>query len=237
VASLNKVNYNSREIPVVIMQFRKVFPVVVGITALFGAVAPSFAATGNNAACGANANLVSAENANSFLSNPAGLLDQFKEGQGSLASQVRDFLTSRPETVEGIVSLARASNEEQSRAIGAGLGTAASVCVLSQPDVAQRIQEAVLKTDNAALIQSFTSITGDIPTEATNGADPTGETSTGGGGGTNSAAQERGGAATTTAPVVLNTSGPSAQAQAQTQTLFTAAATTTTPLTSVSPSR
>jgi hypothetical protein len=217
------------------MQFRKAFSLVVGIAALLGTAAPSLAATGNNAACGANANLVSAESANSFLSNPAGLLDQFKDGQGSLASQIRDFLTSRPETVEGIVSLAKASNEAQSRAIGAGLGTAASVCVLSQPDVAQRIQEAVLKTENAPLIQSFSSITGDIPTEATSGADPTGETSTGGGGGTNSAAAAQGGAATTTTPVALNASGPSAQAQ--TQTLFTAAATTTTPLTSVSPSR
>ncbi|MFK4727671.1 hypothetical protein ABIE89_008771 [Bradyrhizobium niftali] len=217
------------------MQFRKALPVVVGFTALFGTVAPSFAATGNNTACGANTNLVSAESANSFLSNPAALLDQFKQGQGGLASQIRDFLTSRPETVEGIVSLARASNEDQSRAIGAGLGTAASVCVLSQPDVAQRIQEAVLKTENPPLIESFTGITGDIKTEATSGADPTGETSTGGGGGTNPAAAERGSAATSTTPVVLNAGGPGAQAQ--TQTLFTAAATTTTPLTSVSPSR
>ncbi|OPY94035.1 hypothetical protein A5906_15195 [Bradyrhizobium sacchari] len=217
------------------MQFGKAFTLVVGIAALFGPVASSFAATGNNTACGANANLVSAETANSFLSNPAGLLDQFKNGQGSLASQIRDFLTSRPETVEGIVSLAKASSEEQSRAIGAGLGTAASVCVLSQPDVAQRIQEAVLKTENAPLIQSFSSITGDIPTEAISGADPTGETSTGGGGGTNSAAPERGGAATTATPVVLNTGGPGAASQTQTQALFTAATTTT--LTSVSPSR
>ncbi|UFW88716.1 hypothetical protein BjapCC829_09550 [Bradyrhizobium barranii] len=127
------------------------------------------------------------------------------------------------------MSLAKASTEDQSRAIGAGLGTAASVCVLSQPDVAQRIQEAVLKTGNAPLIQSFTSITGDIPTEAINGADPTGETTTGGGG-TNSAPAERGGSATTTAPFVLNSGGGGAA-----PTLFTAATTTT--LTSVSPSR
>jgi hypothetical protein len=227
-------NYKSQESPVVIMQFRKALPVILGAAALLGTVSTSFAATGNSAPCGPNANVVSAENANSFLSNPAALLDKFKEGQGGLASQIRDFLTSRPETVEGIVSLSRASNEEQSRAIGAGLGTAASVCVLSQPDVAQRIQEAVLKTENPSLIESFTGITGDIKTEVTNGADPTGETTTGGGG-ANSAAAERGsGTGTNTEPTVLNASGPGAASQ--TQTLFTAAATTTT-LTSVSPSR
>ncbi|WP_244623248.1 hypothetical protein [Bradyrhizobium sp. MOS001] len=235
MASLNKMNYKSQEILVVIMQFRKILPVILGATALLGTVSPSFSATGNSSPCGPNANVVSAEKANSFLSNPAALLDQFKDGQGGLASQIRDFLTSRPETVEGIVSLARASNEDQSRAIGAGLGTAASVCVLSQPEVAQRIQEAVLKTENPPLIESFTGITGDIKTEATNGADPTGETTTGGGG-ANSAAPERGGAASNTAPTTLNTAGPGAASQTQTQTLFTAAATTTT-LTSVSPSR
>ncbi|WP_375310686.1 hypothetical protein WHZ77_26650 [Bradyrhizobium sp. A5] len=216
------------------MKFQKFLPVILGAAALLGTVSPSFAATGNSAPCGPNANLVSAEKANSFLANPASLLDQFKDGQGGLASQIRDFLTSRPETVEGIVSLARASSEDQARAIGAGLGTAASVCVLSQPDVARLIQEAVLKTENQPLIESFTGITGDIKTEVTAGADPTGETSTGGGPGINSAGPERGGAASNTEPTVLNTGGPGAASQ--TQTLFAAAATTTT-LTSVSPSR
>ncbi len=229
-------NYKNKKSWAIIMKSGKVFSVLLGVAALYGTITPSFAATGNSAPCGANANLVSAERANTFLSNPAALLDQFKDGQGGLASEIRDLLTSRPETVEGIVSLARASNEEQSRAIGAGLGTAASVCVLSQQGVAQLIQEAVLKTDNAALIASFTSITGDIQTDVTSGADPTGET-TAGGGSNAGGGQDRGGAATSTDPVALNTSGGSASAQAQTQTLFTAAATTTTSLTSVSPSR
>ncbi|BAL78855.1 hypothetical protein [Bradyrhizobium cosmicum] len=228
-------NYKRQENPVVIMQFRRILPVILGAAALLGTVSPSFAATGNSAPCGSNANLVSAEKANSFLANPASLLDQFKDGQGGLASQIRDFLTSRPETVEGIVTLARSSSEDQARAIGAGLGTAASVCVLSQPDVARLIQEAVLKTENPPLIEAFTGITGDIKTEATTGADPTGETTAGGGGGvTNAAATERGGAASNTNPTVLNATGPGPASQ--TQTLFTAAATTTT-LTSVSPSR
>ncbi|QDF36207.2 hypothetical protein FJN17_00710 [Bradyrhizobium symbiodeficiens] len=199
---------------------------------MFAATSAAFGATGVSTGCVANSGIISAERATDFLANPGALLDQFKDGQGGLASAVRDLLTARPETIEGIASLAKASSTDQSRAIGAGLGTAASVCVLSQPQVAQLIQEAVLKTDNPELIQSFTSITGDIPTEATNGADPTGETTAGGGPGS-TAAEARGGAASATQTTVLNQSGPSPSAASQ--TLF--AATSTAVLTSVSPSR
>jgi len=207
------------------------FTVIVGALTFFAGMPAAFGATGVSSSCVANnTGAVSAERATDFLANPSGLLDQFKDGQGGLASAVRDLLTARPETVEGIASLAKASSADQSRAIGAGLGTAASVCVLSQPGVAQLIQEAVLKTENPDLIQSFTSITGDIPTEATNGADPTGETTAGGGPGS-TAAEARGGGATSTEPTAVNQSGPGAASQ----TLF--AATSTAVLTSVSPSR
>ncbi len=150
-----------------------------------GAVAPVAAAPATGG-CVPNSTLVSAERATSFLENPEGLLNQYKDGQGGLASEVRDMLTVRPETVEGMVSLSKASSADQSRAIGAGMGTAASVCVLTQPAIAQQIQEMVLKTENPALIQAFVSITGDIPTEAIAGADPTGNTTSGGGRGTTS---------------------------------------------------
>ena len=206
------------------------FAVIVGALVVFAGMPAAFGATGVSSGCVANTGGVSAERATDFLANPGGLLDQFKDGQGGLASAVRDLLTARPETVDGIVSLAKASSADQSRAIGAGLGTAASVCVLSQPGVAQLIQEAVLKTENPDLIQSFTSITGDIRTEATNGADPTGETTAGGGPGS-TAAEARGSAASATQPTVLNQSGPGAASR----TLF--AATSTAVLTSVSPSR
>lgn len=127
---------------------------------------------------------VTSEGAIQFLGNPAALLDQFKDGQGGLASQVRDLLTNRPESLEGMASLAKASSDDQGRAIGAGMGTAAAVCVLTQPQFAQQIQEVALKTEKPGLIQSFTSITGDIPTEAITGADANGDTTAGGGQGT-----------------------------------------------------
>lgn len=151
---------------------------------LVGGTAEVLAAPATDRACSPNSNLVTAERATQFLEHPDLLLNQYKEGQGGLASEIRDFLTIRPETIEGIASLAKASSADQSRAIGAGLGTAASVCVLTQPAFAQQIQEVVLKTENPGLIQSFVSITGDIPTEAITGADPGGDTTAGGGEGT-----------------------------------------------------
>lgn len=153
-----------------------------GVYAVVLTLAPtSYAASGSGGACIPNPSIVSAERATQFLENPVALLDRFSEGQGGLASEVRDLVSARPETIEAMRSLAKAGSEDQSRAIGAGLGTAASVCVLTQPTVAQQIQETVLRTENAGLIQAFVSITGDIPTEAIVGADADGDTTPGGG--------------------------------------------------------
>jgi hypothetical protein len=177
---------------------------------------------------------VTSEGATQFLGNPAALLDQFKDGQGGLASQVRDLLTNRPESLEGMASLAKASSDDQGRAIGAGMGTAAAVCVLTQPQFAQQIQEVALKTEKAGLIQSFTSITGDIPTEAITGADANGDTTAGGG--QAAAPEPRAGGAISPAPPPSFSVGPSPTTQTATTTLF-AASTGTSSLTATSPSR
>jgi hypothetical protein len=180
--------------------------------------------------CVPNSPLISAERATQFLENPDALLNQYKDGQGGLASEIRDLLTIRPETLEGMASLAKASSADQSRAIGAGLGTAASVCVLTQPAFAQQIQEVVLKTENPSLIQSFVSITGDIPTEAISGADPNGDTTSGGGRGTTTTGSPGG------VSSVNSLTFQAAGSSSSTTSLFTAAAAAgTTVLTPVSP--
>lgn len=174
---------------------------------------------------------ITSERATQFLGNPEALLDQFKEGQGGLAAQVRDLLTNRPESLEGMVSLAKASSDDQGRAIGAGMGTAAAVCVLTQPQFAQQIQEVALKTEKPGLIQSFTSITGDIPTEAIAGADANGDTTAGGG--QAAAPEQRAGGAISPPPPPSFTAGAGAAPQT---TLF-AASSGTSSLTPTSPSR
>lgn len=201
---------------------------------LAAAGAADVAAAPATGGCVPNSPLISAERATQFLENPDALLNQFKDGQGGLASEVRDLLTIRPETLEGMASLAKASSADQSRAIGAGLGTAASVCVLTQPAFAQQIQEVVLKTENPSLIQSFVSITGDIPTEAINGADPNGDTTAGGGRGTTT--EGRPGAVTSINSLSFQAGSSSSTGTTNTTSLFTAAAAAgTTVLTSVSP--
>jgi hypothetical protein len=182
--------------------------------------------------CVPNPDAVTSERAIQFLDKPEALLDKFKDGQGGLASQVRDMLTNRPETLEGMGSLAKASSDDQGRAVGAGMGTAAAVCVLTQREFAQQIQAVALKTENAGLIQSFTSITGDIATEAITGADANGDTTAGGG---QAAAPEprTGGAISPTPPPSFSVgAGPVSQPS----TLF-AASTGTSSLTATSPSR
>ncbi|WP_247498474.1 hypothetical protein [Bradyrhizobium sp. 149] len=155
------------------------------VIALLLAPSTSNAATAVDVACTPAAAGVTAEKATQFLDNPSGLLTGIPEGEeGRLSAAIRDFASMRPETVEGIGSLSSASSPAQNRAIGAGLGTAASTCVLSHPATAMAIQAAALSTENDDLIQSFVSITGDVPTTAVPGSDPTGESIAGGGRGT-----------------------------------------------------
>ena len=200
------------------------------VIALLLAPSTSNAATAVDVACAPAAAGVTAEKATQFLDNPAGLLAGIPEGEeGRLSAAVRDFATMRPETVEGIGSLSSASSPAQNRAIGAGLGTAASTCVLGHPATAMAIQEAVLRTENNDLIQSFVSITGDVPTTAIPGSDPNGESIAGGGRAT-TAAPAAGSVSSSTSTTFTGASAPS------TTTFFSAASVTSiNPLAQTSP--
>lgn len=190
----------------------------------------SRAATAVDVACAPLSGGITAERATQFLDDPSALLNGFPEGdEGKLSSTMRDFATMRPETLEGVRSLSSASSPSQNRAIGAGLGTAASTCVLSHPATATLIQEAVLKTENSDLIQSFVSITGDVPTNVVAGSDPSGEAVAGGGRGTT--ANPASGAVSSS----VNNSF-SAASVSSTSTFFTAASSASAnPLASISP--
>ncbi len=123
---------------------------------------------------------VTAERASQFLEQPGALIEQNRDITGGLATAIRDLVMGRPESIPGMVTLAGLAAPDQLRAIGAGLGTAAAVCGLSQPGTAQRIQEAVLATNRPEIVLAFTSIVGDVPTEAIPELPATGETTPGG---------------------------------------------------------
>lgn len=207
---------------------------LVGLGAALLAMTAATSTFAAQSGCVPNPDAVTSERAIQFLGNPEALLSRFKDGQGGLAAQVRDLLTNRPESLEGMASLAKASSDDQGRAIGAGMGTAAAVCVLTQPQFAQQIQEVALKSERPGLIQSFTSITGDIPTEAITGADANGDTTAGGGQGT-TPTPSAGGAISPTPPPSF-TAGAGANSRSTTTTLF-AASTGTSSLAATSPSR
>lgn len=149
--------------------------------ALLGLPDAGFAATAYGGACAPASSQMTAEKATDFLDAPAAFLASYADGGGALSSAIRDLVTIRPETLEGIQSLSEAATPEQNSAIGAGLGTAAAICVVSQPATAIDIQAAALKSGSNDLLTSFASITGDIPTNVTPGSDPTGESTAGGG--------------------------------------------------------
>ncbi|WP_420103469.1 hypothetical protein [Bosea sp. (in: a-proteobacteria)] len=132
-----------------------------------------------NGACGTLPDMT-AERAAAFLNQPAALLGQASNIGGSLAAAIRDFAITRPETLSGVPALANDASADQLRAIGAGLGTAAAMCALSQPNTALRIQETVLATNKPEVVNAYTSIVGDVATEAIPELPATGETTAGG---------------------------------------------------------
>jgi hypothetical protein len=195
----------------------------------------SMAATQGSAPCVPNAQAVTPEQVSQFLANPQSLLTEFKEGQGGLASRVRDLLTTHPETLDSFGALAKASSEDQSRAIGAGAGTAASICVLTQQTFAELIAQAVLSTDNPALIHSYQTITGDVATEAINGGPAAGDDTAGGGFAKNTSRQEGGlGTFSTSSPYTFQTVSGNTPSSSNTTLFVTAGPSVLSP---VSPSR
>jgi len=142
------------------------------------AAAQSVGGAGNGP-CGAVPGLTP-ERAQEFIDRPAGLVEQNHDMPGSLAMAVRDLAMGQPQSISAMVALSNSAAPDQLRAIGAGLGTAAAICVLSQPGTAQRIQEAVLATNKPEIVLAFTSVVGEVATEAVPDLPATGEATAGG---------------------------------------------------------
>ena len=68
--------------------------------------------------------------------------------------------------VRAILSLVSETSSAQRAAIGAGLGSAAILCLREHADVARLIQGAVVALDDEIVTRSFAGVTGDIFTGA-----------------------------------------------------------------------
>jgi hypothetical protein len=127
-----------------------------------------------------------------FLTNPSALLAQFPNGGQPLSAQIRDLLASNPATLDAILALLKNASPDQASAIGVGLGQAAELLVHSDPDLATKIQTAVVQSANGPAMVAFSAtVGGDIQLAAAGpgtgggggGESPTGQNASGGFGG------------------------------------------------------
>lgn len=78
-----------------------------------------------------------------------------------MASEIRNLVTTDPSLVDSMLSLVASANADQRRAIGAGLGQAASICTRPEPQIARQIQESLLKIANPDVVLAFQAVVGD----------------------------------------------------------------------------
>jgi hypothetical protein len=113
------------------------------------------------AACVSAAAALPAAAVDGARANPAGLLTRFPNGEGAMASEIRNLVTTDPSLVDSMLSLVANANADQRRAIGAGLGQAASICTRPEPQIARQIQESLLKLANPDVVLAFQAVVGD----------------------------------------------------------------------------
>src|ERR1700737_3461149 len=106
------------------------------ILGLFFALVWSWGMTTNSfAACINDAD--AAQKASGFLSNPSSLLNgpNGPRSAAEISSDVRDFVTANPRALVSVIALLKGTdaNLDQQKAIGAGLGLAANVCLRPDP--------------------------------------------------------------------------------------------------------
>jgi hypothetical protein len=121
------------------------------------------------AACYAGAQQLRPQQIADFNGNPGQLLSQNPEGGGEMVSKVRDLAASDPATLSGIMGLLAKSNTDQKRAIGSGLAQAARVCVSSDQDYANKIQQAIADSKDQDLVVAYAAASGNLPIGAGGG--------------------------------------------------------------------
>lgn len=118
-----------------------------------------------------------------FRSAPQNLLTPYPDGGSRMAQDVRGLAGTDIHTVPVLIDMARTASPGQTAAIGAGLAQAARACVRQRPDVAQIIQQLIIRAGLAPLTTAFVSSSGDVATAAVGGAAAGGAASAGGIGG------------------------------------------------------
>jgi hypothetical protein len=91
-----------------------------------------------------------------FLNDPPRIIRENPRGGAQLVAEVRDLALSDPATLQPILGLLPEANKGQKAAIAAGLAWAARVSTRSNPDYANKIQQAVAQTKDQDFILAYT---------------------------------------------------------------------------------
>lgn len=106
-----------------------------------------------------------------FLSNPGELLKQFtdpnfKSAQDPMTAQVKALALANPQSLVSLLSLLPNATTAQKQAIGKGLENAAEAIVASNPNYANDIRQAIVRTRDREVVLAAT---GDTPIGAAGG--------------------------------------------------------------------
>jgi hypothetical protein len=146
-------------------------------------VGSAMAAVPSMAAVNPPGQVLSAQAIQQFMANPSALLSQYPNGGPNMIKAVRDLAGSDPQTLGPLIQLLSQANPDQSTAIGNALGQIALAAVDTDPNYADQIQTAVVRSGNISAEVAFSAVVGgNIKlTAATGGVGGGAETSTTGG--------------------------------------------------------
>jgi hypothetical protein len=168
----------------------RLFPVACAATALILLAAPANA-QGSPPAQTQGPTIAPASSADvtTFLADPNALLTHYPLGGGSMVSDVAALVEADLQTVNALLSLVPASNQEQKNALGTGLGLAALALAGTNPQAATTLQEALVRLNDPILLSAYAAVTGNQklaaagPGSGGGGSPGGGESSTGTGSG------------------------------------------------------
>lgn len=101
-----------------------------------------------------------------FLAKPEQIYDLYGRTLPGLSNRIRALAGSDRRTLDPILGLVAAANEDQKAAIGSGLGRAAFVCSKFDPTYAQDIQSKVADLNAPQLLAAFVTASNDIQVAA-----------------------------------------------------------------------
>lgn len=142
----------------------------VSFAAIIASAALGLAGAAQAASCYDSAQALAPAQISAFTGNPGDLLAKSPEGGGGMVSQIRDLAATDSATLDGIVGLVSGANDDQKRAIGAGLAQAARICVPKDPAYADQIQKAIADNKDPVLVLAYASAAGNNPIGAGPGA-------------------------------------------------------------------